>query len=53
MVRKSDQKFSEMERKADQQFQIIEQGIQAGYGFKQIAMQKMYEITGEIWEKTI
>ncbi|MBT3629731.1 MAG: hypothetical protein HON27_15705 [Candidatus Marinimicrobia bacterium] len=53
MVRKSDQKFSEMERKADQQFQIIEQGIQAGYGFKQIAMQKMYEITGEIWEKAI
>ena len=45
--------FKEIDRKADQQHQILLQGIEAGYDFKQTVMKNMYKITNELWSRSI
>lgn len=47
------EQFKKIDKKVDQQHQILLQGIQAGYDFKQTVMQNMYEITNELWNRSI
>ena len=45
--------FQNIDNKVDEQKQILLQGTQTGFGFKQKVMIDMYEVTNKLWEDSI
>lgn len=45
--------FSSLDKKFDEQKEILLQGTQAGFGFKQTVMSDMYNKTNSLWSRSI